>query len=100
MFDIFHSKREAEGISETLYDVHLTGAREDAFRNPVQVYERLAALGAEAGKSGDFKPTNQQQEVFETLKTKLSAVFMRYAALEKSASNILQLMDGARRLKP
>src|SRR3989449_973382 len=35
------------GVEGVLFDVHLTGAREDAFRNPMQIYGRLAAGAAE-----------------------------------------------------
>ncbi len=59
-------------IEAQLIDINLTGAREDAFRNPMQVYERLAALSSDIGANGaDFKPTNQQREVFDRLLTKL-----------------------------
>jgi photosystem II stability/assembly factor-like uncharacterized protein len=62
----------ATNLSAQLYDIHLTGAREDAFRNPMQVYERLLSLASDAGTNGsDFKPTNQQREVFAVLNERL-----------------------------
>ena len=72
-------KSEAEKMDRRLYeieshlfDVKLTGAREDAFRNPNKLYGRLAALGSDLTRFGaDFKPTNQQVEVFELLSNRL-----------------------------
>ena len=59
-------------IESHLFDVKLTGAREDAFRNPNKLYGRLAALGSDLTRFGaDFKPTNQQVEVFELLSNRL-----------------------------
>ena len=56
--DLFNS---AQSITEALYDIHLTGAREDAFRSPMKLYGRLSALASDIGAFGvDFKPTNQQ----------------------------------------
>mgnify|MGYP001295477975 CR=1 FL=1 len=72
-------KSEAEKMDRRLYeieshlfDVKLTGAREDAFRNPNKLYGRLAALGSDLTRFGaDFKPTNQQVKVFELLSNRL-----------------------------
>lgn len=59
-------------IESHLFDVKLTGAREDAFRNPNKIYGRLAALGSDLTRFGaDFKPTNQQVEVYEVLAERL-----------------------------
>lgn len=55
-------------IESNLFDVHLTGAREDAFRNPMKLYGRLSALGSDIMYNGaDFAPTQQQVEVYEEL---------------------------------
>lgn len=60
----------AEGM---LFDVNLTGAREDAFRNPMQLYGRLAALQSDmAENSADFAPTSQQLAVHEVLAQRLA----------------------------
>ena len=62
----------AKKIATALYDIHLTGAREDAFRSPMKLYGRLSALASDIGGFGvDFKPTNQQREVYEVLNTRL-----------------------------
>ncbi|MBT3479075.1 MAG: hypothetical protein HOA15_02260, partial [Candidatus Marinimicrobia bacterium] len=51
----------------------LTGAREDAFRNPNKIYGRLAALGSDLTRYGaDFRPTNQQVEVYKILSDRLN----------------------------
>ncbi|MCU0449628.1 MAG: glycosyl hydrolase [Bernardetiaceae bacterium] len=69
-------------LAAQLYDIHLTGAREDAFRNPVQLYERLLALASDIGASGiDFKPTGQQREVAAGLQAKLQTVQTSYRTL-------------------
>lgn len=72
-------EKNATELSAQLYDIHLTGAREDAFRNPMQIYERLQALASDAGaNSADFKPTNQQREVFSVLNERLQKVQNEY----------------------
>lgn len=62
----------AKAISGALYDIHLTGAREDAFRSPMKLYGRLSALASDIGAFGiDFKPTDQQREVYQVLNQRL-----------------------------
>ncbi|MDH5380970.1 MAG: glycosyl hydrolase [Cyclobacteriaceae bacterium] len=64
---------KAESIANSLYDIHLTGAREDAFRNPMQLYGRLSALASDITGNGiDFPPTSQQVEVKDILKKRLA----------------------------
>jgi hypothetical protein len=64
-----------------LFDVHLTGAREDAFRGPMQLYGRLAALQSDVSESGaDFAPTTQQQAVFDLFTQRLGDASTRFAA--------------------
>src|SRR5215831_4645945 len=61
---------KAEGM---LFDVNLTGLREDAFRNPMQLYGRLAALQSDvAENSADFAPTAQQLGVQDVLAQRLA----------------------------
>ncbi|MGE0589035.1 MAG: WD40/YVTN/BNR-like repeat-containing protein [Cyclobacteriaceae bacterium] len=70
------------GISGKLYDIHLTGAREDAFRSPIQLYGRLSALANDITANGvDFKPTNQQGDVYGVLKERLVRVQQEYTTL-------------------
>ncbi|MPR33983.1 WD40/YVTN/BNR-like repeat-containing protein [Salmonirosea aquatica] len=75
----------ATQISAQLYDIHLTGAREDAFRNPIQLYGRLGALASDIGANGvDFPPTSQQREVFDLLKAQVSQARQAYDTLIKN----------------
>lgn len=56
--------KAAQSISAALYDIHLTGAREDAFRSPMKLYGRLSSLASDLSGHGiDFRPTDQQMEV-------------------------------------
>jgi hypothetical protein len=56
-------------VEGRLFDLNLSGAREDAFRSPMQLYGRMAALGSDIGSFGaDFAPTRQHGEVYEVLK--------------------------------
>ena len=65
-------KKVADEVAGALYDIHLTGAREDAFRSPMQLYGRLSALASDLNGSGiDFKPTDQQSEVAGVLDNRL-----------------------------
>ena len=65
----------AETVAGKLYDIQLTGAREDAFRSPMKLYGRLSALASDINASGiDFKPTNQQGEVYQVLNGRLQKV--------------------------
>ncbi|MEZ5044676.1 MAG: glycosyl hydrolase [Saprospiraceae bacterium] len=65
-------KKVADEVAAALYDIHLTGAREDAFRSPMKLYGRLSALASDLNGSGiDYRPTNQQSEVAEVLDSRL-----------------------------
>jgi hypothetical protein len=65
-------QKVATEIAESLYDIHLTGAREDAFRSPMKLYGRLSALASDLSASGiDFRPTDQQSEVYQVLNKRL-----------------------------
>ncbi|MAD96357.1 MAG: glycosyl hydrolase [Flavobacteriaceae bacterium] len=75
-------KAIAEKIAGKLYDIHLTGAREDAFRSPIKLYGRLSALASDINSSGiDFKPTNQQEEVYDVLDGRLKAAVKQFDEL-------------------
>jgi photosystem II stability/assembly factor-like uncharacterized protein len=59
-------------VEGRLYDVNLSGAREDAFRNPMKLYGRMSALASDVGSNGsDFRPTDQQGEVHVILLERL-----------------------------
>ncbi|HVB37224.1 MAG TPA: hypothetical protein VND92_01760 [Vicinamibacterales bacterium] len=62
-------------VESAMFDVHLTGAREDQFRNPMKLWGRLGALNREITEdSADFAPTAQQQEVMKLFTTRLEQV--------------------------
>lgn len=72
-------QQQATNIAAQLYDINLTGAREDAFRSPMKVYGRLAAVAADINGSGiDFPPTDQQEGVYEVLSERLETAQTQY----------------------
>ena len=74
------------GLEGKLFDVHLTGARQDIFRNPAGILERLLAIAKEGQTaSADFPPTDQQMEVFSLLKGRLEKVKSDFASLKNGA---------------
>ncbi len=78
-------------IASRLYDTNLTGAREDAFRNPMKLYGRLSAVLSDVNGSGiDFPPTDQQVEVYEVLKERLDKVEEDY---KQSTKTLTELND-------
>ncbi|NQZ78243.1 MAG: glycosyl hydrolase, partial [Ekhidna sp.] len=78
----------ATDIASKLYDIHLTGAREDAFRSPMKLYGRLSALASDLSASGiDFAPTDQQGEVYTILEERL---IIAKDALEELVANEVQ----------
>jgi hypothetical protein len=78
-------QQSAIALEGQLFDVHLTGAREDAFRGPMKLYGRLSALASDIGGWGaDFPPTEQQIEVNEVLKERLNEARDQYEVLAES----------------
>lgn len=81
----------ATNIAGSLYDIHLTGAREDAFRSPMKLYGRLSALASDIGGFGaDFKPTDQQREVYAIFNKRLKEVdakFKKFITVEVEQLN-------------
>jgi len=76
----------------------LTGAREDAFRNPNKLYGRILALAHELGTaSADYPPTDQQGEVAKILNGRLTKQSQLYRnLLTKEIEGINQLLDKAK----
>ncbi len=69
-------------IEGKLYDIALTGAREDAFRTPNQLYEKLASVGSDvSASSADFRPTEQQTAVYGMLRDQLDVLKKQFAGL-------------------
>ena len=78
--------RGAVRVESVLFDVHLTGAREDAFRNPMQLYGRLAALESDVAENGaDFPPTTQQRAVHDLFVQRIADASARFADLMEKA---------------
>jgi photosystem II stability/assembly factor-like uncharacterized protein len=74
--------KRSVAVEGVLFDVNLTGAREDAFRGPMQLYGRLAALQSDVSESGaDFAPTAQQVAVHQLFQQRLADASSRFAAL-------------------
>ena len=70
------------GVEGHLFDVNLTGAREDAFRAPMKLYGRLSALASDLGANGaDFAPTDAQREVYRVLRDRLAKARESYRVL-------------------
>jgi photosystem II stability/assembly factor-like uncharacterized protein len=73
-------------LESKLFDIYLTGSRQDAFRNPAQILERLLAISKESiQSSADHPPTNQQLAVYAELKGALDNVEMQYNTFLQSA---------------
>ncbi len=69
-------------IEGKLYDIALTGAREDAFRTPNQLYEKLASVGSDvAASSSDFRPTDQHVAVYGMLREQLEGLKKQFGNL-------------------
>ncbi|MCC6318772.1 MAG: glycosyl hydrolase [Gemmatimonadaceae bacterium] len=80
--DIDDIERKVLTIEGKLYDITLTGAREDAFRSPNQLYEKLASVGSDvSASSADFRPTDQQGEVYTLLRQQLDGLKAQFAQL-------------------
>ena len=75
-------ERKVIDIERKLYDITLTGAREDAFRTPNQLYEKLASVGSDvSASSSDFRPTDQHTAVYGMLRTQLDGLKQQFGAL-------------------
>ena len=67
-----------------VHDVYQTGAREDIFRNPAKLLERFLAVSKESFMaSADFKPTDQDIEVYDKLNTDLQIVMKEYSSFKQ-----------------
>ena len=76
-------EKEIYNIEKELFDIHLTGARMDVFRNPAKILERLLALSTESQTLGaDFAPTAQQKLVYVALNNQLKKLEAAYMQLK------------------
>lgn len=81
-----HADRVLLQIEDELFNVDLTGAREDAFRNPMRLYGRLSALLREVEtESSDYAPTVQQRQASKLLSSQLNKSVQAYQAFVNSA---------------
>ena len=86
-------------VESNLFDIYLTGAREDAFRNPMKLYGRLSALSQDIGSSSaDFPPTVPQVEVHDVLRQRLDATRLLFGKLFTEDAEELNRMLRERRL--
>jgi hypothetical protein len=70
--EIRNQEEKLYKIESELLDIKQTGARQDNFRNPVQILERFLAIGKESiQSSGDHPPTDQQGQVYDIQRKKL-----------------------------
>ncbi|MFK7983095.1 MAG: glycosyl hydrolase [Saprospiraceae bacterium] len=85
-------------VESELYDINLTGAREDAFRNPNKLYGRILALAHELGTaSADYPPTDQQAAVAKILNGRLTKQSQLYRSLlTKEVGDINRLLKKAK----
>jgi hypothetical protein len=61
-------------------DIAVTGAREGAIGAPIQLYEKVASVGRDvAASSADFRPTDQQTEVYGMPRTQLGGLKTQFA---------------------
>jgi hypothetical protein len=96
-FEAGMSKVEAKMI-----DLRNTGRSEDAFRQPVQLYERISwmigQMGGNGGSGGgDLGPTDQQVEVNNGFKQELAAIAAEYKQItdkDLPAMNALLKQNG------
>ena len=76
-------EKEVYNLEKQLFDIHLTGARMDIFRNPARILERLLAISTESQTLGaDFAPTAQQKLVYQALNSQLKKVEISYLQLK------------------
>ncbi|HKK07729.1 MAG TPA: glycosyl hydrolase [Gemmatimonadota bacterium] len=88
----------ALAVEGLLFDVHLTGAREDAFRHPNRLWSRYGALLKDVAEEGaDFPPTDQQGQVFDLLHSRLRAAREAYGRIVGSTvPSLREALRGAR----
>jgi photosystem II stability/assembly factor-like uncharacterized protein len=86
-------EQQAISVESRLYDVNLTGAREDAFRARMKLYGRMSALASDIGANGsDFSPTTQQVEVHAILRQRLEEARELFTLLLQTDAPALQRM--------
>ena len=86
-------------VEDRLFDIYLTGAREDAFRNPMKLYGRYSALSQDiSSSSADYRPTMQQGEVHGALQVRLNEAKDMFVKLYEQDANALNEMLRERKI--
>lgn len=84
MNELRHQEDKLYKIESELLDIRQTGARQDNFRNPVQILERFLAIGKESiQSSGDHPPTDQQGQVYDIQRKKLDKAQVEFQNIVK-----------------
>ena len=87
-------EQRAIEVEDRLFDIYLTGAREDAFRNPMKLYGRYSALSQDVSySSADHPPTVPQVEVHRVLQARLEEARNAYRVLlDQDARELNELL--------
>lgn len=97
--ELMAQQGKSENVSAQLYDIHLTGAREDAFGSPMKLHGILSALASDiTANRVDFKPRSQQGEVYGVLKDRMVRVQREYTTLlEKQVPQLNNMLPDKER---
>ncbi len=83
--------RRARAVEGALFDIDLTGAREDAFRHRMRLYGQLCALLKDVeSESADYAPTRQDVAAFRVLDRRLATALAKVGILLREAPAILR----------
>jgi photosystem II stability/assembly factor-like uncharacterized protein len=78
-------EKQLTGVEALLHNIQQTGAREDIFRDPAQQLERFLTISKEGINGGaDYRPTDQQKEVYSLLAGRLADTRAKYEAALKN----------------
>ena len=88
-------EEKAIAVEGKMFDINLTGAREDAFRGSMKLYGRYNALASDiSGFGADFPPTEQQIQVHAVLRGRLEEARDEYKQLmEKDVTALNGLLQ-------
>jgi photosystem II stability/assembly factor-like uncharacterized protein len=82
-------------VEKNLFQMRLTGAGQDTLRWPAQLYVKFSSLVGEIMRA-DFKPTDQQVELYDVLKSRLET---QQSALDELLANALPAFNVTLELK-
>jgi photosystem II stability/assembly factor-like uncharacterized protein len=82
--------RRARKVEGALFDIHLTGAREDAFRHRMRLYGQFCALLKDVeSESADYAPTSQDVAAYRILAGRLGRALARVRAVLRTPPAVL-----------